>query len=35
MLQEAFSRPRPKAGNPDVTMLIHSICSGESGKTEA
>ncbi|KAL7357390.1 hypothetical protein ACKS0A_07700 [Histoplasma ohiense] len=30
----AFSRPRPKAGNEDVNMLIQRISNGESGKTE-
>ncbi|KAG9796027.1 hypothetical protein KCU88_g368, partial [Aureobasidium melanogenum] len=30
----AFSRPKPKAGNDEVSMLIHRICSGDRGNTE-
>ena len=30
----AISIPRPMAGNPDVTMMIHRISTGASGKTE-
>lgn len=30
----AISIPKPMAGNPDVTMMIHKISTGASGKTE-
>ena len=30
----AISIPKPIAGKPDVTMIIHKISTGERGKTE-
>jgi len=30
----AISMPRPMAGKPDVTIMIHKISTGARGKTE-
>lgn len=30
----AISMPRPIAGNPEVTIMIHKISTGARGKTE-
>jgi hypothetical protein len=30
----AISIPKPIAGKPDVTMIIHKISTGARGKTE-